>query len=188
MNATAVIALANLKRRRRWDTAPRAPFVDVSRASRSLAEAGLSIDGLSREDLPALERLADAVSELGDCLALGQPPTSRAVEVITEVASGCTASIRLSASGDAVQSNVHWRDPDRVAGLARRIIQELDGVDASRLRRCQRVECDLLFMDATRSRSQRWHAENPCGWLARQHRRRSGDGRSPREAAGGRAK
>jgi CGNR zinc finger len=175
MNATAVIALANLKRRRRWDTAPRAPFVDVPSARRSLGEAGLPIDGLRREDLPGLERLADAVSELGDCLALRQPPASRAVEVISELASGCTATIELSVNGHDVRSDVRWRDPARVAGLARRVIQELDGVDASRLRQCQRVECDLLFIDATRSRSQRWHAENPCGWLARQQRRRSGD-------------
>jgi hypothetical protein len=175
MNAAAVIALGNLKRRRRWDTAPRAPFVDVFRARRSLAEAGLSIDGLSRDDLPALERLVDAVSELGDCLALRLPPASRAVEVISELASGCTATTRLWVSGHAVRSDVRWRDPDRVAGLARGVIDELDGIDVSRLRQCERVECDLLFIDATRSRSQRWHAENPCGWLARQHRRRSGD-------------
>ena len=181
MNATAVIALANLKRRRRGDTAPRAPFVNVARARRSLAAAGLSIDDLSREDLPAIERLADAVSELGDCLALRRPPAGRAVEVINELASGCTATTQLSVTGHAVRSDVRWRDPDRVAELARRVIEELGGVDASRLRQCERVECDLLFLDTTRSRSQRWHAENPCGWLARQHRRRSGN----RGSAGG---
>jgi predicted RNA-binding Zn ribbon-like protein len=175
MNHTAVIGLANLKRRRRWDTAPRAPLVNVSRARRALAEEGLSVDGLTQEDLPALARLADAVSELGDCLALRRRPASRAVEVINELASGCTATTQLSVRGHAVQSDVQWHDPDPVAGLARRIIQEFDGVDASRLRQCQREECDLLFMDATRSRSQRWHAENPCGWLERQHRRRARD-------------
>jgi predicted RNA-binding Zn ribbon-like protein len=56
---------------------------------------------------------------------------------------------------------------------ARRVIEELGDIDLSRLRQCQRKECDLLFFDTTRSRSQRWHAENPCGWLERQHRRRA---------------
>lgn len=175
MNLTAMIALANLQRRRRWDRAPRAPLVNVPRARRALAEQGLSIDGLTQEDLPALARLADAVSELGDCLALRRLPASQAVEVINELASGCTGTAQLSVGGRAVRSDVDWRDPDPVAGLARRIVQEFDGVDASRLRQCQREECDLLFFDPTRSRSRRWHAENPCGWLERQHRRRAHD-------------
>jgi predicted RNA-binding Zn ribbon-like protein len=84
----------------------------------------VAIPALTQRDLPALTRLADAVSELADGLALRQPPASRAV-----------------------------------------------GIDLSRLRQCQRKECDLLFFDTTRSRSQRWHAESPCGWLERQHRR-----------------
>jgi predicted RNA-binding Zn ribbon-like protein len=157
MNPTTVIALANLQRRRRSDTASRAPLVDAPQVLRTLA------------------RLAEAVSELGDCLALRRLPPSEAVEVINELASGCSGTTHLSVRGLAVRSDVDWRDPDPIAGLARRIIQELDGVDLSRFRQCQRAECDLLFFDPTRSRSRRWHAENPCGWLERQHRRREHD-------------
>jgi len=173
MNPTAVIALANLNRRRRWDTEPRAPFLDLLRARRLLSEAGLAIDSLREENVAALARLAGAVSELGDCLALGRRPARRTVEVINELAAGCTATTRLSVTRHEVRAETDWHDPDPVAGLARRIVHELDGADASRLRQCQRQECDLLFFDATRSRSQRWHAENPCGSLARQHRRRA---------------
>jgi predicted RNA-binding Zn ribbon-like protein len=127
-NPSVLVALANLQRRRRWDTAPRAPFADAGQARRALAEDGVAIPALTQRDLPALTRLADAVSELADGLALRQPPASRAVGIVNELASGC-------------------------------------------LRQCQRKECDLLFFDTTRSRSQRWHAESPCGWLERQHRR-----------------
>jgi hypothetical protein len=183
MNPTAVIALANLQRRRRRDTASRAPFANGAQARRALAEEGLSIDGLTLEDLPALARLADAVSELGDGLALGHGPVSQAIEVINELASGCNGTTQLSVMGQAVRNDVDWRDPDAVAGLARRVIQEFDGVDASRLRQCQRKECNLLFFDPTRSRSQRWHAENPCGWRERQQRRRAQDERSLAQAA-----
>ena len=172
-NPSVLIALANLQRRRRWDTAPRAPFADAGQARRALAEDGVAISGLTPGDLPALTRLADAISELADCLALGQPTVSSAVDIVNELASGCTGTVQLVISGRAVQGAVGWHDPDPVAGLARRVIGELDGIDLSRLRQCQRKECDLLFFDLTRSRSQRWHAESPCGWLERQHRRRA---------------
>jgi predicted RNA-binding Zn ribbon-like protein len=172
MNPKVVIALANSQRRRRRDTAPRAPFVDVPRARRTLAEEGIAIGDLTEDDLPALARLAEAVSELADCLALGRRPLARPVDVINEQASACTGTTQARLRGRAVQSDVDWRDPDPVAGLARRVIEELAGTDQSRFRQCQRKECDLLFFDTTRSRSQRWHAESPCGWLERQHRRR----------------
>jgi CGNR zinc finger len=165
VNPTAVIALANLQRRRRWDTTPRAPLLDVPRALSALAEEGLSVDGLTEKDLPALARLTGAVSELGDCLALRRAPALEAVGIINELASRCAGTARLSVTEHAVRGDVAWLDPDPVAGLARRIIHELV--------QCQRHECDLLFFDPTRSRSQRWHAENPCGWLERQRRKRA---------------
>jgi len=173
MNPSVLAALANLRRRRRWDTSPRAPFAHAGQARRALAEDGVAIAVLTQTDIPALARLADAVSELADCLALRRPPASRAVDIINELASGCTGTAQLITDGGAVQSAMGWHDPDPVAGLARRVIEELDGIDLSRLRQCQRNECDLLFFDMTRSRSQRWHAENPCGWLERQRRRRA---------------
>lgn len=189
MNPPVLVALANLQRRRRWDSAPRAPFADAGRARRALAEDGVTAAVLTQVDLPALTRLADAVSELADCLALRRPPVTRATDVINELASGCIGTVQLTMSGRAVQSDMGWHDPDPVAGLARRVIEELGGVDLSRLRQCQREECDLLFFDMTRSRSQRWHAENPCGWLERQHRRRhdrgDGDGLRERHASSG---
>ena len=172
-NPPALVALANLQRRRRWDTAPRAPFAGAGQARRALAEDGVAIAGLTQGDLPALARLADAVSELADCLALRRPPASRAAGIVNELAAGCTGTVQLVISGRVVHSAMGWHDPDPVAGLARRVIGEFGGIDLSRLRQCQRKECDLLFFDTTRSRSQRWHAESPCGWLERQHRRRA---------------
>jgi hypothetical protein len=168
-----VIALANLERRRRGDTAPRAPLAHHLAAQRALAEEGLSADGLTESDLPALARLVKAVSELGNSLAHHEELPISTINVVNKVASGCNATPKLSGQGKAVRSDLDWRDPNPVAGLARRVIQELGEVDTTRLRQCQRIECDLLFFDPTRSRSQRWHAENPCGWLERQHRRRT---------------
>ena len=159
MNPSALVTLANLQRRRRADTAPRAPFATVGRARRALAEDGMTITVLTQGDLPNLSGLANAVSELADCLAFRRPQENRAIHVINELASGCTGTVQLSISGRAAYSDMGWHDPDPVAGLARRVIEELDGTDLNRLRQCQRKECDLLFYDMTRSRSQRWHAE-----------------------------
>jgi hypothetical protein len=173
INASVLVALANLQRPRRWDRAPRAPFDDVGGARSALADDGVEIAVLTDNDLPALTSLAAAASELADCFALGRPPVSRAVDVLNELASGSTGRVELLVSGGAVRSDMGWHDADPVAGLARRVIEELGGTDLSRLRQCQRKECDLLFFDVSRSRSQRWHAENPCGWLERQQRRRA---------------
>jgi hypothetical protein len=172
-NPSVLVALANLQRRRRWDTAPRTPFGDTGHARRALAADGVASTAFTQDDLPALARLAGAVSELADGLTLRRPPASRAVGIVNELAAGCTGTLRLVISGHAVQSARGWHDPDPVAGLARRVIEELGDIDLSRLRQCQRKECDLLFFDMTRSRTQRWHAESPCGWLERQHRRRA---------------
>ncbi len=50
-------------------------------------------------------------------------------------------------------------------------LDELAACDSTRLKRCLRPECGLLFYDNTRNRSARWHAENPCGWRSRGDRR-----------------
>jgi hypothetical protein len=76
VNPSVLVELANLQRRRRWDTAPQAPFADAGQARRALAEDGVAISGLTQGDLPSLARLADAVSELADCLALRRPPVN----------------------------------------------------------------------------------------------------------------
>jgi predicted RNA-binding Zn ribbon-like protein len=173
MNPSALVTLANLQRRRRGDTEPRTPLADLHQVSQALADGGVTVGHLTRDALPAVARLADAVSELADCIALRRPRPRRAAGVLNELASGSTATMHLEVTDAAVQSSTAWCDRDPAAGLARRVIEELGSTDLSRLLQCQREECDLLFYDATRSRTQRWHAENPCGWLERQHRRRT---------------
>ena len=62
-----------------------------------------------------------------------------------------------------LRQSVAWEDPSTSSYLARRLIEELTAADPRRLRRCARAQCDLFFYDTTRSRTQRWHAEDPCG-------------------------
>jgi predicted RNA-binding Zn ribbon-like protein len=77
-----------------------------------------------------------------------------------------TREIRLEAV-------VVWDSRPAAAALARRVIEELAAIDPVRLRRCARRECSLFFYDSSRSATQRWHSEVPCGWRERQQRRRA---------------
>jgi hypothetical protein len=73
----------------------------------------MAIAGLTQGDLPAI---AGAVPELADCLALRRPPLSRAVDVISELASGSTGTVQLIMAGRAA-SRVAW---DRAGPVPRR--------------------------------------------------------------------
>jgi predicted RNA-binding Zn ribbon-like protein len=53
------------------------------------------------------------------------------------------------------------------------VVMELGEIDEARLKRCDRDACDLVFYDTTRSRTQRWHADAPCGNRERQRRHRA---------------
>lgn len=93
---------------------------------------------------------------------------------INAVAAGSTGRLELVATEGMPQRQLVWTDGSLAAALARRLVEELSALEPERLRRCARPECDLLFYDTTRSRTRRWHAEDPCGWRERQrvHRTR----------------
>jgi predicted RNA-binding Zn ribbon-like protein len=92
---------------------------------------------------------------------------------ITALAHGSTAHVELTATDGGPRQDLVWSDNSISSGLARRLIEELAALEPNRLRRCARTACDLLFYDTTRSRTRRWHAEDPCGWRQRQQHRRT---------------
>ena len=92
--------------------------------------------------------------------------------VINALVAGCTARVELVTTEGVPRQQLVWTDTSLAAALARRLVEELGALDPDRLRRCARPECDLLFYDTTRSRTRRWHAEEPCGWRERQRVRR----------------
>jgi len=145
----------------------------VSRAVHALGEAGVATDHLTSDNLGPLARLAGAASELADCVARQRVPPGPAVHTLNRLAFGSIGTRHVAIAQGRVHSYLAWHDRDPVAALARQVIEELDELDMTRVRACGRDECGLLFFDATRSRTQRWHAEDPCGWLARQQRLRA---------------
>ena len=179
IDAPVLVTLANARRPRRLAGARQAttedPFANAEPASRLLGTF------LGREvvagELDGLRRLAGEAGRIADNLAQGSAPPLHALNRIANGSVG-HAQARLTSAG-ALHATVVWQPGPAAAVLARLIVEELGAIEPSRLRRCSRPECDLIFYDSSRSGTQRWHSEVPCGWRERQRRRRA-----PREAHG----
>jgi predicted RNA-binding Zn ribbon-like protein len=141
---------------------------DAVAASRQLA--GVIALPVREADLRGLRDLQRFASRTTKGLLEGAMPEP---DALNDLARSSSARVQLTASSGSLQQGLAWQDMSVVGQLARHLIEELAGLDPTRLRRCARAQCGLLFYDSTRSRTQRWHAEDPCGWRERQHSRRA---------------
>jgi predicted RNA-binding Zn ribbon-like protein len=167
-----LILLANLGRPRRPGGAP-APHTELALPDPTTAGeqlASLISEAVTEADLPALRRVHRLAVEAADSLLSGEPPDCAA---ITALAHDSIAHVELSATDGGLRQDLVWSDNSVSSGLARCLIEELAALEPNRLRRCARTACDLFFYDTTRSRTRRWHAEDPCGWRQRQQHRRT---------------
>ncbi len=178
-DAPVLVTLANAGRPRRLAGARQAtaedPFARAEPATRLLGTF-LGREVLAGE-LDGLRGLAGEAGRIADSLAQGSAPPLNGVNQ-TATGSVGHAEARLTPAG-AVHATVVWESGPAAAVLARLVVDELGGIEPSRLRRCARPECNLTFYDSSRSGTQRWHSEDPCGWRERQRRRRA-----PREPRG----
>ena len=167
----ALILLSNLGRPRRpgGAVAPRSEPVLPDPTSASEQLAALISRPVTEADLPALRRVHQTAVAAAESLLSGEPPDCLA---ITALAHDSTAHVELITTDHGLRQELIWSDNSISAGLARRLVAELAALEPNRLRRCARTPCDLVFYDTTRSRTRRWHAEDPCGWRQRQHHRR----------------
>jgi predicted RNA-binding Zn ribbon-like protein len=169
-----VVALANARARRRPPRAARASVHDALKDANSASELlepflGQPVDPA---DLSALCTLHHAVVRVVDALIDGTPPP---LDAINEQAVRVPATYALApgSSGAELRAVLSPRRNAAVGKLVLEVVRELAELDSSRLRRCARPECRLVFYDATRSATQRWHAESPCGLRERQLRYRA---------------
>jgi predicted RNA-binding Zn ribbon-like protein len=178
-----LLLLANLGRPRR-PSGVAAPYAepilpDVTAASAQLA--GVVDQPVAPADLADLRRLQRAAVDAAEAMLGGEALDCAAMNAL---AADSTGRVELVVSQGLPQRQLVWTDTSLSAALARRLIDELTELQPDRLRRCARPECDLLFYDTTRSRTRRWHAEDPCGWRERQrvHRTRqsNSNGGKPR--------
>jgi predicted RNA-binding Zn ribbon-like protein len=170
-NPQALLLLANLGRPRRPSgvASPHAEPIlpDASVASAQLAEV---VDQpVAAADLADLRRLQRAAVDAAEAILAGEALDCAELNAL---AAGSTARVELVVTEGVPRRRLIWTDTSLAAALARRFIEELNALDPDRLRRCARPECDLLFYDTTRSRTRRWHAQDPCGWRERQRAHR----------------
>ena len=173
-NPQVLLLLANLGRPRR-PSGVATPYAepilpDATVASAQLAEV---VDRpVAAADLADLRRLQRATVHAADAILASEALDCAEVNAL---AGGSCARIELVLTDGVPRRQLIWTDTSLAAALARRLIEELNALEPDRFRRCARPECDLLFYDTTRSRTRRWHAEDPCGWRERQrvHRLRT---------------
>jgi predicted RNA-binding Zn ribbon-like protein len=170
-NPQALLLLANLGRPRRPSRVA-APYAEPILPDATVASAQLGEvvhQPFAAADLADVRRLQRASARAADAILAGE---ALDCAELTALAGGSHARLELVVTDGAPRRRLIWTDTSPAAALARQIIDELDALEPGRLRRCARPECDLLFYDTTRSRTRRWHAEDPCGWRERQRLRR----------------
>ncbi len=120
-----------------------------------------------------LRELHKTIAELVDGLLSGRP-VARPAARLNRLAQPSVATVRLDVGeSQTLRARLDWNEPTPTATLARRVALELGEIDVTRLKRCERPACDLVFYDTTRSGTKRWHAESPCGLRERQRRHRA---------------
>ena len=168
----ALITLSNATRARRPAGSPAAivpdPFGSYAAALALVEPLGLAqpLSGRELGDLKALASEARAITEA----LIGQGPLP-SISTLNRLGAQASANQVLHVGPDGtLTADVRWHAPSAVAELACRIVTELGRLDLARLRRCAREPCELVFYDTTRSKTQRWHSESPCGLWERQDR------------------
>ena len=170
MTPDTLLSLANLTVARKPGRGP--TIYPDPLASPATAMQALSLPRLGTSQLGALRELHKTVVQLVDNLLNGRS-VARPAARLTELAQPSVATVRLGVSENrTLHARLEWSDPTIAATLARRVALELGEIDLTRLKRCERPPCDLVFYDTTRSGTRRWHADSPCGNRERQRRHR----------------
>jgi predicted RNA-binding Zn ribbon-like protein len=172
-DAALVVALANAQADRRPTHAPIAvshdALADAGSAS-ELLEPFLD-DPVDAHELAAVRGVQRAVVAIVDALIDGSQPS---LEALNALAAEEPAIYALERQPDrTLRATLRPKRASAAATLLVAVIRELSELEPSRLRRCARPECTLVFYDATRSATQRWHADRPCGIRERQRRHRA---------------
>lgn len=172
-DAALVVALANAQAARRPSHArtsvARDALADAATAS-ELLEPFLS-DPVDPREFPALRALQRAVVAIVEALIDGSQPPLAGLNALAAREPAIYGLEPQPAGG--LHATLRPKRATAAATLLIRVVRELGELDPSRLRRCARRECNLVFYDDTRSATQRWHAERPCGLRERQRRHRT---------------
>jgi len=171
MTPDTLLRLANLTVPRKPDRRP--TLHPDPLAGPATAAQALGLRRVEAAQLTDLRELHETVVQLVDGL-LGGRPVPRPAARLTTLAGPSSATVRLEVTENQnLRAQLDWSEPTPAATLARRVALELGEIDLARLKRCERPACNLVFYDATRPGTQRWHADSPCGNRERQRRHRA---------------
>jgi predicted RNA-binding Zn ribbon-like protein len=146
------------------------PLPDATVAARQLD--GLVDDVIGTGDLAGLRRVHWFAQQFaGWAVGRAAPPDPTEINALARRSRGFP-QVQHEAD-DTWRWQMTWVPAAPAVTLARMLVAEIADLDLGRLKECARPECALVFYDGSRSRTQRWHAENPCGWRARQARHRT---------------
>jgi predicted RNA-binding Zn ribbon-like protein len=113
-------------------------------------------------DLNDARRLRAAIWHAADAVIDGRPLPVADRRVLNEAAAQPPMVPRLAADGTS-----SWRRPMRAGAVlsivARDAIDLLGGPRASRLKRCQGLNCAIPFVDTSRPGTRRWCSMERCG-------------------------
>ena len=169
-----VVALANARAARRPPGAraaePHDALADASRAS-ELLEPFLG-RRVEESDLAAVRAVHRATVAVVDALIDGSDPPLDALNALAAREPAVSALERRAGRGLAAV--LRPGRPSAVAALLVAVIRDLGELEPSRLRRCARPECGLVFYDATRTGARRASAPWPSGWRRRRPARTRG--------------
>jgi predicted RNA-binding Zn ribbon-like protein len=172
-SAALVVALANARADRRPTHSQRAFAQDalVDPASAGDLLNPFLEQPVQEDDLVALRVLERVVVPIVDALIDGSPPP---LDALNDLAAREPVIHGLVRQPDGkLRTTLCPKQPSAAGELLLEVVRELAELEPSRLRRCARPECRLVFYDTTRSETQRWHAERPCGLRERQRRHRA---------------
>ena len=177
MTPDTLLTLANLTEARKPGHGP--TIHPDPLAGTETAGQALSLPQLGASQLGALRELHATVVQLVDGLLDGRSVADPAAR-LTKLARPSVATVGLGVSENrTLHARLEWSEPTPAASLARRVALELGEIDVTRLKRCERPPCNLVFYDTTRSGTRRWHAESPCGNRERQRRHRTASRTGP---------
>ena len=176
IDAALIVALANAQADRRPTHARTAVRHDALADAVSASELLKPFldDSLDAQELVAVQALKRAVVPIVDALIDGSQPPLKALNAL---AARKPMIYALERRRDGkLHATLRPKGASAAVALLVAAIRELSELEPSRLRRCARPECRLVFYDVTRSATQRWHAERPCGLRERQRRHRASRG------------
>ena len=131
-------------------------------AAWAMTVLGVREVAVASADLAHAKRVRSAIWAGSDAVMTGRPPPKADRRVLNEAAKATPVTPQLDADGTS-----SWRTPVPAAAVlsavARDAIDLFGGPRASRLKRCQGVQCAMPFVDISRPGTRRWCSMERCG-------------------------